>query len=102
MSAENGPKPACTCATLWLEDGSSYSVIPGEAAMEAIRYKFNPSGLKNVERLKTLSSAFIQLCNDIIKEKPESGRELAVAKTEMQTASMWAVLGATKDAPKKD
>ena len=72
------------------------SIEIDEVAKEAVRMGFNPSGLDDVNRLKALSSAFITECNRIIKEKPESARELYEAKTEMQTASMWAVLGATK------
>lgn len=66
-----------------------------DAAREAVRLKFNPSGLPNVDRLKTLAAAFITECDRIAAEVPDSGRSLAVAKTNMQTASMWAVLGAT-------
>jgi hypothetical protein len=67
-----------------------------DKAKEAIRHKFNPSGLANVNDLKALAAAFITVCDRIAAEKPEAGRELAVAVTNMQTASMWAVLGATK------
>lgn len=66
-----------------------------DAAREAVRLKFNPSGLDNVARLKTLAAAFITECDRIAAEVPDSGRSIAVAKTNMQTASMWAVLGAT-------
>lgn len=71
-------------------------------AAEAVRFKFNPSGLERVAKLKSLSAAFISLCNELSLESgasPEfagAGREFSVAKTHMQTASMWAVLGATK------
>ena len=65
-------------------------------AVEAIRFSFNPSGNEDVAKLKSLSAAFISQVDEIMKAKPEAGRELAVAKTHMQTASMWAVLGATK------
>jgi hypothetical protein len=65
-------------------------------ACDAIRFKFNPSGLHNVAKLKALAAAFISQCDEVAKEMPGSGRELSVAKTNMQTASMWAVLGATK------
>jgi hypothetical protein len=69
--------------------------LSAEAA-EAVRMGFNPSALDDVNRLKTLAAAFITECDRIATAKPEAGRELAVAKTNMQTASMWAVLGATK------
>ena len=75
--------------------------ISSEAA-EAVRFSFNPSGSEDVAELKALAAAFISLCNELslkIGASPEfagAGREFSVAKTHMQTASMWAVLGATK------
>lgn len=71
-------------------------VMPNDAAKEAVRLKFNPSGLESVECLKILAASFLTLCDEIAAAKPEAGRELAVAKTNMETASMWAVRGATK------
>jgi hypothetical protein len=69
--------------------------ISNEAA-EAVRFTFNPSGLNSVNRLKSLSAAFIAECQAQQAAKGEAGREFAVAITNMQTASMWAVLAATK------
>ncbi len=69
--------------------------ITDEAA-ELVRFSFNPSGLDSVNRLKSLSAAFIAECQRQQQGKVEAGREFAVAITNMQTASMWAVLAATK------
>jgi len=69
--------------------------ITPEAA-EPVRFTFNPSGLDTVNRLKSLSAAFIAECQRQQSLKGEAGREFAVAITNMQTASMWAVLAATK------
>lgn len=69
------------------------------SAEEAVRLKFNPSALNDVAQLKTLAAAFISECDRIATAIPDAGRSLAVAKTNMQTASMWAVLGATTGAP---
>jgi len=69
--------------------------ITAEAA-EAVRFSFNPSGLESINRLKSLSSAFIAECQHQQTENPGAGREFAVAITNMQTASMWSVLAATK------
>jgi hypothetical protein len=69
--------------------------ITPEAA-EPVRFSFNPSGLESVNRLKSLSAAFIAECQRQQGLKGEAGREFAVAITNMQTASMWAVLAATK------
>ena len=71
------------------------SITLTDAAKEAIRLGFNPSTLPNVDALKCLAAAFISECDRISAEVPDGGRSLAVAKTNMQTASMWAVLGAT-------
>lgn len=63
------------------------------SAIEAVRLSFNPSAKPEVTRLKTLAAAFITECEAL---KETAGREAAVAVTNMQTASMWAVLAATK------
>lgn len=78
------------------EQGHDFSVDVTPEALEAIRHKFNPSGLETVNRLKDVAAIYLSLIQKYQTEKPESGREFAVAKTEVQTASMWAVLGATK------
>lgn len=65
---------------------------------KAVRMGFNPSSVTRVDRLKALAAAFLTECDDIAAEIPAAGREMAVAKTNMQTASMWAVLGATTNA----
>lgn len=78
--------------------GAEVAITP-EAA-EAVRFTFNPSGLDSVNRLKSLSAAFIAECERQRSAKADdgrdAGREFAVAITNMQTASMWAVLAATK------
>lgn len=65
-------------------------------AIEAIRLNFNPSNLKNVTKLKMLAAAFLSECFSQQDANSKAGREFAVALTNMQTASMWSVLGATK------
>ena len=82
-----------------MPDGSVVQVGTSNDAQEAIRFTFNPSGLPRVAILKALAAAFLTECDRTHIEVPAAGRELAVAKTNMQTASMWAVLGATKGAP---
>lgn len=72
-----------------------------ETAKQAIRLAFNPSGDPRVVRLKMLAAAFITECQGVQAELPEGAREAAVAITNMQTASMWAVLAATTNAPPK-
>lgn len=70
-----------------------------ESAERAVRFTFNPSGFARVNRLKALAAAFISECEGARNEVPEGAREFAVAITNMQTASMWAVLAATTNAP---
>jgi hypothetical protein len=77
-------------------NGAEYKVYLDDEAREAVRLTFNPSGNQDVMMLKILAAAHISTCNSVQKAKPDAGRELAVAKTNMQTASMWSVLGATK------
>lgn len=92
---------------------SATVAISNEAAQH-VRMGFNPSALPNVDELKALAAAYISKCDQVAAEfsaanttveglqaMAEAGRALAVAKTHMQTASMWAVLGATTNAPAK-
>lgn len=78
------------------QEGQTHELVLSDTAKDHIRHKFNPSGLPEVNNLKALSGAFITYVEHLQKEYPEAARELAVAITHMQTASMWAVLGATK------
>jgi hypothetical protein len=77
-------------------DQPSRTYTASDTALEAVRFSFNPSALEAVTRIKALSALFIAECEGAAAQNPAAGREFAVAKTEMQTASMWAVLGATK------
>ena len=85
--------------TAHVTDQPSRNIVASDAALEAIRFTFNPSLIDEVTQLKALAAAFLTKCDDIARSKPWAGRELAVAKTNMQTASMWGVLGATKAEP---
>jgi hypothetical protein len=66
-----------------------------DSAKDAIRYSFNPSGNETVNRIKLITGSLITLLEGIRDSTP-AGREAAVAITNIQTASMWAVLAATK------
>lgn len=71
------------------------TVTVSPAAEEAIRVKFNPSGRIDVEVLNALAAALWTKCDsDPYPSTP--GREFAIARTEVETAAMWAVKGATK------
>jgi hypothetical protein len=74
---------------------NSVTVPISDAGAEAVRMKFNPSALPQVERLKALAAAFISECDIVAGAVPNSARNAAIAKTEMESASMRAVLAAT-------
>lgn len=76
-------------------DGIDRVVTVTDEAKAAVRLAFNPSQLERVTRLKSLAAAFITECKMGQAELPEAAREYAVAITNMQQASMWAVLAAT-------
>ena len=82
--------------TINVTDQPTRVVVATDPALEAIRFTFNPSLLNDVTELKALAAAFLTKADDVARANPWAGREIAVAKTNMQTASMWAVLGATK------
>ncbi len=64
-------------------------------AAEKVRLKFNPSGLDRVDRLKSIAAAFISECEDMMTAADCDGREAAIAITQMQGTSMFAVAAAT-------
>ena len=66
-----------------------------DSAREAVRLGFNPSGDPTVLALKTKAAELLTLYEDVMS-RGHAGREMAVAITHLQTASMWAVSGATK------
>jgi len=68
-----------------------------ESARDAIRLSFNPSGDARIQEIKMLTGRLITICEGIRDEPGKgAGREAAVAVTNLQTASMWAVLAASK------
>ena len=83
-------------ATVHVTDHPDRAYTATDAALEAVRISFNPSALESVTRIKALAALFIAECDAAVAKVPAAGREFAKAKTDMQTASMWAVLGATK------
>lgn len=66
-------------------------------AKESIRFSFNPSGDATVNDIKFLACALMTAYQAIRDRNDKTaGREAAVAITNLQTASMWGVLAATK------
>jgi len=68
-----------------------------DTAADAVRLKFNPSGNSDVADIKEMTSKLIHRM-ELIRDRNggAAGREAAVAITNLQTASMWCVLAATK------
>ena len=79
------------------------AALPGETvtitngAAELVRMGFNPSKLPRVDRIKALAAALISECEGIKAEGGKGAREAAVAITQFQGASMFAVAAATAD-----
>jgi hypothetical protein len=72
-------------------------VTISSTAADAIRHKFNPSDRGDVAYIKDLTGTLITFLESIRdRDGGKAGREAAVAITNIQTASMWAVLAATK------
>ena len=82
--------------TFAIHGGAEGTVEIKQEAGEAVRYRFNPSGMPDVDRIKTLTAALISELMLQQAVRPDAGREYAVAITNAQTTSMWAVLAATK------
>lgn len=78
-------------------DDKRIPVRVSATAADAIRHKFNPSDLSDVAIIKDLTGTLITFMEGIReRDGGKAGREAAVAITNLQTASMWCVLAATK------
>lgn len=65
-----------------------------EDAAKLANMSFNPSADVRIDQIKTLAAGFYTLCNAIQADENATDlakREAAVAKTQMQTAAMFAV-----------
>lgn len=65
-----------------------------------VRKSFNPSANENVEKIKSLASQFIDLCEQLKHDRgagtnPEEARLWALAQTHAEDAAMWAVKAVT-------
>jgi hypothetical protein len=87
-------------ATVFVTDHPDRGYVASNYALEAVRFKFNPSLNEGVTRLKALAALFLSECDTYTVANPAAIREFAVAKTYMQSASMWAVAGVTKEGSK--
>jgi hypothetical protein len=65
------------------------------SAAATVRMGFNPSRIYEVDRIKALVAAVISECELIRDAKGPGAREAAVAITQLQGASMFAVAAAT-------
>ena len=82
-----------TKVTITFEDGTTHDVELSDTAINAVRFKFNPSGLATVNIIKALAAAFLTECEE--QTTQANGVSFALAKTNAEQASMWAVHGAT-------
>ena len=62
---------------------------------ELVRYRFNPSGKSEVDAVKLKVADLIDLL-DAMQGSEVDGREVNIAITHLQTASMFAVAALTK------
>jgi hypothetical protein len=67
------------------------SVQITEEAAKLANISFNPTQDETILALKTLAAAFHTLCFKLAEEDGASAREAAIARTQMQTAAMFAV-----------
>lgn len=82
-------------------EGVSFEVEVTDQALDDIRFKFNPSNLDKVTKLKTVAAVYISLLTELNQLNPNATREFAIARTDMQKVSMCAVLAATKGLPQQ-
>lgn len=71
---------------------------------DRVRLNFNPSQDNLVDKIKTLTSNLIDICNreNDTHDDPEKGRCYSLAMTHYENAAMWAVKAATTKANGKN
>jgi hypothetical protein len=79
------------------DDACEATISLTAESVAAVRLTFNPSGRRNVHHLKAIAAAFLTLADEILRENPSASIEINAARHSMITASMWGVMGATKD-----
>jgi len=67
------------------------------SSKEAVRLSFNPSGQDRVYSIKLAAASLIHILEEI-RAEGIAAREASIAITEIETATMWAVKAATKNA----
>lgn len=82
--------------TIQLEGAEAFDIEITDQSLDDIRFKFNPSGLDKVAKLKTVAASYLSLLEQLSKENPAAGREFAMTRTLFQFVSMGGVLAATK------
>ena len=82
------------CIKIHFDADKVTEIAPTPSAEEAVRFKFNPSGLASVNGIKSLTSALITLLESY--ETNENQELIATAREKIVTASMWSVLAVTK------
>lgn len=72
-----------------------------KTAADAVRLNFNPSANPEVDYIKTAMASLISVMEGIAKRNDKLAvAEATIAIRHLQTASMWCVFSATKEAPK--
>ena len=74
----------------------AFEVEITEQAKDDVRFKFNPSNIDKVTKLKTVAATYLSLLEQLCKENPDAAREFAMTRTLFQFVSMGGVLAATK------
>ena len=77
---------------------SGHEVSISNEAAEVVRLSVNPSSRSSVDEIKALSAALVTVCRRLRAADTSIAREMSLAITDVETACMWAVKGATKGA----
>lgn len=78
--------------------GQTHELPISPTALDQVRGKFNPSGLGAVDYAKALGAALITAMEPTRDARGEGGRCAAIAITNVETATMYAVKALTAGA----
>jgi len=78
--------------TIQVSDQPAQHVTVSDDALDDVRFDFNPSGDRDVTLVKALSAGLLTFCQ---RPNGKTGRWMAIARTHIETAQMFAVKAVT-------
>ena len=76
--------------------GYSFDAVSTDKSKDDVRFSFNPGQKPEITEIKALGALWLAKVEEHVRNNPKGAREFAIARTEFQKASMFAILAITK------